>query len=212
LYFDLEMMPWQNRRRLEQLISHYETSQGERIQGLSDHTIYFFDPSSMPFRCLDDKGIEAFEAEIVKHDANLVVVDTIARVFPPTLRGSNAYFAEYDFYGKLQGVAQRTESAVVLLHHENKGTKEGADPMDRASGTAAFAATVDAYLLLDRKRSVDGTPSYEGKLFCTGRLVQQRTIEVEWKDSRGFTVTSDPLLERRAKRYGEQTQLPEVVI
>jgi len=197
LYFDLEAAGWQNKGRLKKILSYYEEDQGDIITGVSPHTIYFYSMDKNPVNVLDAEGMKVMEEEIVKVNASLVVIDTIARLMPVKLSGSNSYYAEYKFYSELQKLAQKMRCGIVLLHHESKGKKDGVDPLDRASGTSAFPGVADSFILMTRKRSVRGIETREGNLYVTGRAIEQRNIALRWCDGRGFIVENDPLLASR---------------
>jgi hypothetical protein len=93
-----------------------------------------------------------------------VVVDTLARVRPPTRPGESSYGDDYRFVGGLQKWATDRRVGLLALHHDRKA--EATDFVETVSGTHGITGAADAIIVLSRARG-DG----EGFLQITGRDV-----------------------------------------
>ncbi len=129
------------------------------------------------FPVLDADGLKLLAAEIKHVRPRLLIVDTLGRVRPVPL-GSNAYQDDYRVVGSLQQLALNARLAIVLVAHTRKrrdGDAEPADPLDEVNGTTGVTGAADVVLVLSRKRHGN-----EGKLFLTGRDVEERQIALRW--------------------------------
>ena len=109
----------------------------------------------------------------------MVVIDTMQPVWPTTLKGSNAYYAEADVLMGLVALAASVPGmAVVAVHHESKPKgKDDGDPWDMISGSAAWAAKADTLWNLSRIRT-RGKTERRGTLTMTGKEIDDRTLKL----------------------------------
>jgi hypothetical protein len=77
------------------------------------------------------------EAAIVEHGAKLVIVDTLLKAAPTI--DENSYGETTSVLSPLDGVADRTGAAIVLLHHDRKG---GQGEQERVLGSAGLVSSV----------------------------------------------------------------------
>ena len=82
----------------------------------------------------------------------VVVVDTAAKVRPPSLSGnSNAYGEDYAFGTALKSIADdHPGMALLVVHHTRKAASD--DFVQSASGTNGFPGAADTILILSRPR------------------------------------------------------------
>lgn len=78
-------------------------------------------------------------------DVKLVVVDVLQKIKGEE-SGKSAYADDYASLERLQGMAQRRDVAVVVLHHLRKA--EGTDAVDLVSGTLGIAGAADHIIVI----------------------------------------------------------------
>ncbi len=133
----------------------------------------------------DEGLLGALEQFVAEHpNTRLIVIDTLNYIRPES-KSTNMYEKDYSHIVPLHEFTQKHPVSLVLVHHSRK-TKDS-DEMNAASGSTALSGAVDNYLLLNRPRR---TERY-AKLFCSGRDILDREIQVEmdgrciWKVSDG---------------------------
>lgn len=186
LYLDLELAPRGSQKRAWGILKRVgATKTGER-------PLVFFIANDWPKIDAQPDGLEQIERFLDAHPCDLVVIDTIAKLYPPALKsgGRNSYYAEYDLFSRLKRLADSRNIAIVILHHESKSGAD--DPLDRISGSAALPAVADAIWVLSRERNEKNEATESGTLYVTGREVEERTVEVAFSGLDGWTVVNDP--------------------
>ena len=157
-------------------------------------------PSSVHF-CTEsdilDKGLEEQLTQfLAAHpDTVLVIIDTLQKV--RGVKNDNAYANDYRDLSLLKKIADRHGIAILVVHHLRKEGDE--DVFNRISGTTAISGAVDSsFTLVEEKRG-----SGRAKLYCIGRDIEYREIELErgedniWQlvcDSRTHPGGSIPLI------------------
>jgi hypothetical protein len=108
--------------------------------------------------------LTALDDHLERHPGTrLVVVDTLAKVRPPSRGGdANAYQEDYRFAGALQQWATERRVCLLALHHDRK--VGSVDFVQAVSGTFGLTGAADSILLLTRDRGAD-----DGLLQLTGR-------------------------------------------
>jgi len=146
----------------------------------------------------DEGLLDALEQFVTEHpNTRLIVIDTLNYIRPES-KSTNMYEKDYSDIAPLHEFTQRHPVSLVLVHHSRK-TKDS-DEMNAASGSTALSGAVDNYLLLSRPRR---TERY-AKLFCSGRDILDREMEVEmdercvWKVSDG-TVHKEEAMNMTAR-------------
>jgi len=76
----------------------------------------------------------------------LIVVDTLAKVRPPTR--PNDYNADYQAIATWKRLADQHDVAILIVHHVRKGGAD--DPVEAVSGTFGITGAADAILVLNR--------------------------------------------------------------
>ena len=103
----------------------------------------------------------------------MVIIDTWGRYIANEGIDGNDYIANTKAAGELHEMAKKRNLAVVLCTHTRKGAK-AEDGIDGVMGSKALAAVSDTILMLFRPMQ-----AYDGKLYVTGRDIEERTIELE---------------------------------
>jgi len=101
-------------------------------------------------------------------DTRLVIVDTLARIRPPSNGKKTLYTEDYDIGKPLLDVARDYGVAILLVHHTKKG--ESDDPLEMVSGSFGLTGGVDNVLILQRNRGTN-----EASLYVTGRDIEHET-------------------------------------
>jgi hypothetical protein len=115
----------------------------------------------------------------------LLMVDTLARVRESSSKNGNVYLEDYEAIRGIQQMATERQVAVVIVHHTRKGQlAEEGDPLEQVSGTLGLTGCADAVMVLQHRRT-----SPDGKLFITGRDIEERTLLLKW-DSAACSWTS----------------------
>lgn len=162
LYADLELPPDYTKDRLQRTLAGESCPEG----------LYF----TNKWPAMDRGALEALESWLEDHPAaKLVVIDTVAKVWPAKMGGAgiNAYYAEYQLLDQFKALADSRGIALVLVHHNSKSNQD--DQLDEVSGTAAFVGAPDAVLKLKRQRG-----QRESSLYVTGRKVREQDLVVNF--------------------------------
>jgi hypothetical protein len=115
----------------------------------------------------------------------LIVIDTLAMVRAPKVKGQTDYEADYQALLALRELAMQQGIAVVVVHHLRKA--EADDPFDTISGTLGLTGAADSVLVL--KRDANGVFTLHG----TGRdLVELEKVLTFSKDAGVWTMAGNP--------------------
>jgi hypothetical protein len=129
----------------------------------------------------------------------LVVIDTLAKVRPPSKRNDNPYEADYRAVAPLLSLAAELQIAIVIVHHTRKADAD--DPLDMVSGTTGLTGGVDAVMVLTR----DG----QGTILAgRGRDLDDFESAVKLDTSGRWSLLGDADSVRRSK---ERNQILEAV-
>ena len=164
-------------------------------------TITDQEPDNLFFTTEED-GIGTMADGLEKHmnnfmdqhrDTKLIVIDTFQLA-----RGNSkepSYAGDYADIQKFKHFADKRKVAILLVHHLRK--MGDADPVNKLSGTTGIGGGVDSTFIMDRSRKED-----VAQLFCTGRSIQPRELELRFdRTACVWNMVSDSL-------EGEERQLP----
>ncbi len=143
-------------------------------------TVHFCTEAALLGRGLEEQ-LENFLAE--HPDTVLVIIDTLQMV--RNARYDNTYANDYRDLSALKQIADRHGLAILLIHHLRKEPAE--DVFNRISGTTAISGAVDTSLTLVENRR----GSRRAKLFCVGRDIEYREMELERNGDNVWEVISD---------------------
>ena len=120
---------------------------------------------------LDGNLLEQIRKFKDEHPAlSLVMVDTFQLV-----RGGGteiSYAGDYQDMQQLKALAVELRIALLLVHHVRKMKDE--DPLKEISGTMGITGGADTTFVLKRDHRI----SFEGKLICSGRDIEQRVFHL----------------------------------
>lgn len=131
--------------------------------------------------CGLEEQLENFLAEHL--DTVLVIIDTLQMI--RNARYDNTYANDYRDLSALKQIADHHGLAILLIHHLRKEPAE--DVFNRISGTTAISGAVDTSLTLVEERR----GSRRAKLFCVGRDIEYREMELERNGDNIWEVVSD---------------------
>lgn len=89
--------------------------------------------------------IHRLENEIAEQGFRVVVIDVLHKIFDPKKRFG--YTAQYDMMNGLQKCAERTNTAIIVVHHTNKKASKG---LNSISGTSGLTAAADNIFILNK--------------------------------------------------------------
>lgn len=145
-------------------------------------------PASVHFTTQSDilgKGLEEQLCTfLTEHlDTVLVIIDTLQMI-----RGTNydnTYANDYRDLSALKKIADKHGIAILLIHHLRK--EHADDVFSRISGTTAISGAVDSsFTLVEDKRG-----SGRAKLYCIGRDIEYREIELERNEENIWQLVCD---------------------
>ncbi len=96
---------------------------------------------------LDIDGLSELLIDIEPGSYSLIVLDALYR-FLPTGVSENDNAAMMRIYNVLDGIAGRTESAIVVVHHSSKGDQSGKSITDFGSGAGSIARATDTHVAI----------------------------------------------------------------
>ena len=127
---------------------------------------------------------EQIENFIAEHpDTELIIIDTLQMI-----RGNgyeNTYANDYRDLSVLKKLANKYSIAILLIHHLRK--EPDADVFNRISGTTGISGAVDSSFTLIE----DGRGSGRAKLYCIGRDIEYREIELTRGSDNVWEMDSD---------------------
>lgn len=85
----------------------------------------------------------------------LVIIDTLFRMLPG-VADANDYSLVNRAMSPLEYIARRTEAAIVVSHHANKGAENSDDPGQTILGSTAILGAVDTALVMSRRKGAEG--------------------------------------------------------
>jgi hypothetical protein len=91
-----------------------------------------------------------YEYVEVNPDTELVIVDTLQHLRPPSSGRRNQYHSDYDFVHPISQFGRDTDTSVLLVHHLNK--IQNGDELDKVSGSTGMTGAVENVMMLDRAR------------------------------------------------------------
>jgi RecA-family ATPase len=98
--------------------------------------------------------IDWLEGEIASRLLRLVVLDSYTALRGPRPKGIDIVKAEHEDLTQLDALAMRTDSALVILHHNSKGSA-ALDWSQQAAGTFAMSMATEAQIVVARFPDLD---------------------------------------------------------
>jgi hypothetical protein len=180
-------------------VVHLDFEQGEQVTfdryerlsvSLPQELAMIFDPCMS----LADKGVEP-ELTALCTGTSLLVIDSLSRSLPRVDENSSE-IGEY--LGLLARISNKTGCAILVLHHDRKGTKEAdgspVDPQDQIRGSTAIPSQLGVVWKLSGGRR-EGQPRtlqlIRPNQRARGPIPDARTLQIEDTESGGLRVRVD---------------------
>lgn len=166
----------------------FGTARGTVVPGI----LYFVtDAEPVQIRMITEKFLN-------DNPPGVVVIDTLAKLRTAKRREESTYDYDYRMLSVYHSIAKHhLGSAVLVVHHTRK--EVSADFLDSVNGTYGVGGSVDAVLVLNRKRHED-----TGKLSVTGRDVEENEYLMTgfpfWRLEGGSPDAAILAAEREAQR------------
>ncbi len=131
-------------------------------------------------------------------ETRLVVIDTFQKIRMPVSQSS--YAIDYAEISHLKRVSDELNICILLVHHTRKMGDN--DALNEISGTNGIAGSSDTLMVLKKPKRSDS----KATLFCTGRDIEDRTLELLFdRENCRWRITSDSLEE-------EEEALPDLLV
>ncbi len=159
---------------------------------------------------IEGKGnnIDTIKQLILDNKYDVIFVDILQRIVKPEDTGS--YKKEYALIKKLKGLADRTNTAIIAVHHTNKKTSKAS--LDAISGTRGLVGACDNVIVLSRT-SEESAASRRGTLEMSvqGRDLDSNCFYLEYGTKQGFYTISEeePIRESKQEKIDQAWQLNE---
>ena len=127
-------------------------------------------------------GLADLEEALQEHpDTRLVVIDTLARVYPPCTDGSVSV-DDSTMMMPLNLLARKHHIAILIIHHLRKS--DATDSLDEVSGTNGLTEATDCNMVLRRKRGKEFA-----SLYIAGRDVTDQKLHLHFdKDTARWSI------------------------
>lgn len=102
--------------------------------------------------------LDWLEAEITSRQLRLVVLDSYTALRGPRGTGIDIVKVEHGDMSMLDDLAKRTSCAIIIIHHESKGSAT-MNWTDRAAGTFAMSAATESQIVVSRFAELDSDAS-----------------------------------------------------
>jgi hypothetical protein len=98
---------------------------------------------------LGEGGARALDKILTDNpDTRLLVIDTLAKIRPPSKSNGNLYSDDYAVIDTLKRIADKHTVSVLIVHHLRK--MEGEDVFDTFSGTLGLTGAADGLMVMRR--------------------------------------------------------------
>jgi RecA-family ATPase len=118
----------------------------------------------------------------------VVIIDTLQKMLG--INDMNDYSQTVDGLSALKAIADDMSLAIIVIHHNRKGSNEDGDHMESALGSTGINATADATITMKRKRGTN-----EATLSATGRDIEDASYSISWdRELCTWTITGQGAL------------------
>ena len=121
----------------------------------------------------DELCMQISKFKLEHPDTVLVIIDTFQIVRNSGVETS--YANDYEEVRELKALADDLKISLLLVHHLRK--QGDSYPLNKLSGTTGISGAMDAVFILDRSKRHANCAT----LFCTGRDIESREIEIQLK-------------------------------
>ena len=152
----------------------------------------------------DELCMQISKFKLENPDTVLVIIDTFQIVRNNGIETS--YANDYEEVRELKALADDLKISLLLVHHLRK--QGDSYPLNKLSGTTGISGAMDAVFILDRSKRNANCAT----LFCTGRDIESREIEIRLKkENCEWELKGDSLEEPTLSQPEEITLLIEMM-
>ena len=118
----------------------------------------------------------------------VIIIDTLQKMLG--INDMNDYAKTVDGLSALKAIADDLDRALIVIHHNRKGSNDDGDHMESALGSTGINATADATITMRRKRGTN-----EATLSATGRDIEDVSYSISWdRELCTWTITGQGAL------------------
>jgi RecA-family ATPase len=128
---------------------------------------------------LDGDGLNKLEGELMRYEWKAVIIDTFQKIRPDQDSRASVYGNDYAAVAEIKSLADKYETAILMLHHLRKGSSN--DPVEEISGSTGLTGAVDTIWVLKRDRT-----QADGVLFVTGRDIEEQELALQFDKASGL--------------------------
>ena len=114
---------------------------------------------------------------IERRPGEVVFIDTLQRIRPPSKPGAGMYESDSNFLSEIQTLALEFDAMVMCLHHVRKATSK--DPFEMVSGSNGLMGVADCTIVIDSPRG-----STERTMHIIGRDVDEMSLAMTFDNGR----------------------------
>lgn len=153
-------------------------------------------------------NFSTIEYLITEEGYKVVIVDILQRIAKPEETGS--YKKDYGLIKRLKGIADRTNTSIIAVHHTNK--KSSKATLDSISGTRGLVGACDNVIVLSRV-SDESSSSRRGvlKMNIQGRDLDSNCFYLKYGSKEGFYTMSEeePIRESKSEKMEKAWELSQ---
>jgi predicted ATP-dependent serine protease len=128
---------------------------------------------------MDGDGLNKLEDELTRYAWQAIIIDTFQKIRPEQDSRASVYGNDYAAVQEIKALADKYQTAILMLHHLRKGTSN--DPVEEISGSTGLTGAVDTIWVLKRDRT-----QADGVLFVTGRDIEEQEIALQFDKATGL--------------------------
>jgi AAA domain/Bifunctional DNA primase/polymerase, N-terminal len=118
-------------------------------------------------------GLEKLNAWQEAHPGGCIIIDTLAKIRPPTRSNVNSYTEDYAVGTQLKSIADKGNCSIIVVTHNRKAKAD--DPFDEINASTGIAGSMDTGLVIRRERG-----SADAVLHTTGRRISERSMALQF--------------------------------
>jgi RecA-family ATPase len=168
--------------------------------------------------CFGLEFLAWLESEISRLSLRLVVLDSYTALRGPRVKGSDIVKAERDDLSQLNDLAKRMNSAIVILHHNSKGSA-ALEWSQQAAGTFAMGAATESQIFISRFQDL-GAGSRERLVRVRGRHFEDKEMVLRFRKNtmdyehvmEGEAAPLYPLILQIRSEFGTRQFAPKELI
>lgn len=146
----------------------------------------------------------AVEQQVLEHKPDVVIIDPLYKMIAGDENKIEEVKPILKFFDQL---AERTNAAVVYVHHDKKGMTGDLDLVDRGSGSGVLARDFDAAMLISQQEETETTIVIE---FLCRNYAPLPAIAADWTGS--IFMPSDAAAKKKTSHSKPKPKSPDEII